>query len=668
MSAAASWHEGNARYLAAATAWVRALLEAMAGTQGAGGAAAEPAAREMALCESAMDPPPALAMLAELLGLSPFEQQVLLLCVAMELDTRVAELCAQAPGSQGRGVPSFALAMAMFPDARWDAMSPERPLRWWKLVELQPGHGTPLLGSPLRADERIVHYIKGLNHLDERLLALVSPPLPMPVPLAHDDAALLPSQQAQVARIVAHWQQTPTGEPWPAWSLLGADTPSKLLVARHAAAFFGRRLHRLSPRQLPGGSADLEMIARLWQRECMLLPVALFIERGDDTDGPGAQAPLHRFLARSEGLFFIDSRDMQAPAGRPYAHIDIRKPSAAEQRQAWAEVLGPQAGDLPASLAAQFNLDIASLRRLARQTPVDGPGASAAPTALWDACRASVRPALDALAQRIDVRARWQDLVLPAEQTALLRQISAQVRRRAEVYHDWGFARRMNRGLGVSALFDGPSGVGKTMAAEVIANDLRLDLYRIDLSCVISKYIGETEGNLRRVFDAAEDGGAILFFDECDALFGKRSEVKDSHDRFANTQTNYLLQRIESYQGLAILATNMKSALDTAFVRRLRFIIDFPFPGPEQRRALWQKAFPPDVPQGALDWARLGRLNLSGGNIHNAALGAAFGAAEAGTAVTMAQVLAAVRTEYLKLGRPVNAADFALPAAAGGAS
>jgi SpoVK/Ycf46/Vps4 family AAA+-type ATPase len=218
----------------------------------------------------------------------------------------------------------------------------------------------------------------------------------------------------------------------------------------------------------------------------------------------------------------------------------------------------------------------------------------------------------------------------------------------------------MNRGLGISALFSGESGTGKTMAAEVIANDLELDLYCIDLSAVVSKYIGETEKNLRRVFDAAEESGAIIFFDEADALFGKRSEIKDSHDRYANIEINYLLQRMESYRGVAILASNMKSALDKAFVRRLRFIVDFPFPGPEERRVIWQKIFPAATPlSDDFDCGRLARLNLAGGNIHSVAINAAFLAARADSPVTMPLVLRAARDEFRKLERPAKDSDFA---------
>jgi SpoVK/Ycf46/Vps4 family AAA+-type ATPase len=265
---------------------------------------------------------------------------------------------------------------------------------------------------------------------------------------------------------------------------------------------------------------------------------------------------------------------------------------------------------------------------------------------------------LDQLAHAIEPKAKWEDLELPAPQTQLLHQIAEQVGTRMAVYQDWGFADRMNRGLGISALFAGESGTGKTMAAEVLANELGLLLYRIDLSAVVSKYIGETEKNLRKLFDGAEDGGAILLFDEADALFGKRSEVKDSHDRYANIEINYLLQRMEAYRGLAILSTNMKTALDQAFVRRLRFIVNFPFPGPAERLAIWNKVFPLRTPLAELDYQRLSRLNLTGGSIHNIALNAAFLAAHAGTPVTMPLVLEAARNEFHKLEKPVNEADF----------
>jgi SpoVK/Ycf46/Vps4 family AAA+-type ATPase len=277
---------------------------------------------------------------------------------------------------------------------------------------------------------------------------------------------------------------------------------------------------------------------------------------------------------------------------------------------------------------------------------------------LWETCRGLARSRLDDLAQRVETSATWDDLVLPALQKQILRDIVVNVRQRARVYDQWGFAAKSSRGLGISALFSGASGTGKTLAAEIMANELCLDLYRIDLSQVVSKYIGETEKNLRRVFDAAETAGAVLLFDEADALFGKRSEVKDSHDRYANIEVSYLLQRMEAYRGLAILTTNMKQALDPAFMRRIRFIVQFPFPDVAERAEIWKRIFPGSTPTADLDVARLAQLNVAGGNIRNIALGAAFLAADEQRPVNMAHLLRIARAEYAKLDRPLTDSEI----------
>ncbi|NEQ22779.1 MAG: ATP-binding protein, partial [Microcoleus sp. SIO2G3] len=243
---------------------------------------------------------------------------------------------------------------------------------------------------------------------------------------------------------------------------------------------------------------------------------------------------------------------------------------------------------------------------------------------------------------------------LPDLQQQTLREIVAQVRQRSIVYDTWGAAARNSIGLGISALFAGASGTGKTLAAEVLAQTLQLDLYRIDLSQVVSKYIGETEKNLRRVFDAAEAGGAILLFDEADALFGKRSEVRDSHDRYANIEVSYLLQRMEAYRGLAILTTNLRSAIDPAFLRRIRFVVQFPFPDTPQRIEIWRRMFPPNLPTQGLDLNRLAQLSVPGGNIRTIALNAAFLAADAGEPLRMKHLLRAAQSEYVKLEKTLT--------------
>ena len=697
-----AWERHNARYLSAALAWVRARLERLAAsgtpvalptvpappvTEGgpqirrpwyrrrrgspperAGRPALPPAPQGsldamVAQAQAAMDAaaseaskaPPALLDLGARLGLSGFERSVLLLCASMELDTRIPQLCASAQGRPDRAYPTFALALTLFDDPSWDVLSPERPLRYWRLVEISQAAGQPLTSSPISADERIVSFLKGLNYHDDRLT-----PLLLPLAPTAEDLDLPPSQQEVVARAIGYIDQAGVRSPGGVVQLLGSDSPSKQLVARAVAASLAPPLamYRLPVDLLPPQPAELETLARLWHRESVLLPVGLYVEAGDlagGSDGPGVG--LNRFLARIEGVVMLDASDVWSGFGRASLAVDVSKPTQVEQRGAWARALGPLAGGAPDLLAGQFDLSLSAIRATAR--PVLAAGSTGSDPDLWDSCLAATRPRLDVLAQRLDPKATWADIVLPEQELGLLRQVAAQVGHRTRVYESWGFARRMNRGLGISALFAGDSGTGKTMAAEVIANDLRLNLYRIDLSAVVSKYIGETEKNLKRLFDAAEDGGAILFFDEADALFGKRSEVKDSHDRYANIEINYLLQRMESYRGLAVMATNMKSALDPAFLRRLRFVVNFPFPGPSERRSIWQRAFPPQTPVDGLDSDRLSRLNLTGGSIHNVALNAAFLAAQSGGRVGMPMLMAAARTEFRKLDRPVNEADLA---------
>jgi SpoVK/Ycf46/Vps4 family AAA+-type ATPase len=339
------------------------------------------------------------------------------------------------------------------------------------------------------------------------------------------------------------------------------------------------------------------------------------------------------------------------------------KPVTSDQQMMWRDLIEPLApklnGELDA-LTAQFSLTMDGIHAAGAELKahLGAAGEDQAGPLLWEICRGQARRGLENLALRIEPAATWNDLVLPGAQRQLLREMASHVRQRSKVYEQWGFAAKCARGLGISALFAGASGTGKTMAAEVLANELRLDLYRIDLSSVVSKYIGETEKNLRRVFDAAEQSGAILLFDEADALFGKRSEVKDSHDRYANIEVSYLLQRMEAYRGLAILTTNRKESLDSAFLRRLRFVVQFPFPDAAQRAEIWRRIFPRNTPTENLDLARLSRLNVAGGNIRNMALNAAFLAADGNEPVRMKHLLRAARSEYTKLEKPLTESEI----------
>jgi hypothetical protein len=439
----------------------------------------------------------------------------------------------------------------------------------------------------------------------------------------------------------------------PVLQLLGDDGAGQRDVAAAIASRLGLQLHLLRATDIPTGLHELDALALLWQREAALLDSALFI---DCEDGAGGAA---RLVQRPGGLIFIGARDPVA-AHRPALHFVVDKPGAPDQRRLWAQALGTDGARLNGALdgvATQFRLSAETIARTGEALRPTLAASPAPDAVLWQACRTSVRNRLDDLAQRVAPAAHWGDLVLPEPQTATLRQIATHVKHRFAVYDAWGFAAKGTRGLGISALFAGESGTGKTMAAEVLANELHLDLYRIDLAGAVSKYIGETEKNLRRVFDAAEDSGAILLFDEADALFGKRSDVKDSHDRYANIEVSYLLQRMEAYRGLAILTTNLKNALDTAFLRRLRFVVQFPFPDARQRELIWRGVFPAATPLEGVDCAKLARLNMTGGGIRNIAMNAAFLAAEAGGAVAMPHLLHAARSEAAKRERALSDAE-----------
>jgi len=600
-----------------------------------------------------MPAPCALDMLCAMFGLSEFERRIVLLCAGMELQGDFADRCAAAPGSGANPWPSFGLALASFPEAHWDALGNDAPLRRWRLIEIC-GDGA-LVASRLRIDERILFFLTAVRHLDERLFSLVEP-----VP---EIGAISVSQVAILVRLEVAWKSAfESKTTLPVLQLCGADVSGKRAIAAKLAQRLTINLFRLDGTSLPANAAELETLHRVWEREAILQNVALLLEvdRYEQTDALRELA-IDRWIDLTHTPLLVAAREPRRQIERPLFTVEVSKPTSEEQRQAWQQALGTKGDNLNGQLErviSQFDFSASAIRTAAGQLA----GADLRPeefeTTLWDACRLHARPRLEDLAQRIHSTATWKNIVLPDPQLQTLQTIGMHAKHRAEVLDRWGFAEQSNRGLGLSALFTGPSGTGKTLAAEILANELRLDLFRIDLSAVVSKYIGETEKNLRRVFDAAEEGGAVLLFDEADALFGKRSEVKDSHDRYANVEISYLLQRMEAYRGLAILTTNMKEALDPSFLRRLRFVVQFPFPGQAQRAEIWRKIFPAKTPTDSLDIERLSRLSISGGNIRSIALNAAFTAAGADEPVRMNHLLSAARLEYEKLEKPLTEVEL----------
>jgi hypothetical protein len=578
---AASWSQANHRSLLTAIDAVRARLER---------AAADPTtSAQPALAAAPLDPPAAFERLRASFGLSEFELAVVLLAAGVELDPRLADLVVAANG--GGVQPTLGLALRALPDAHWQALTPAAALRHWRLIEL--GHGDTLATTPFRLSERTLHFLLGIDYLEPGLSA-VAERVDLP-------AALPESYRGHVERVAGRWR--------PEDGLLcldGEDPGAVRAVAAAGCAALGLDLHTMRASAMAVPPAEREPLQRLWEREALFRQSALLAD--DDTDGDaGTLAAVHLFIAGLRGPVVVPPRLLPRSGGRPAAaRLRVGPLTVAEQRALWRHALGPAMaggnGEVD-ELIVQFPLGVDQFDGVAAQVAgqAEDGGRDAVRERVWDVCRVRARAPIGRLAQRIESAASWDDLVLPGDQLAALHEMAAQVRHRAQVYDRWGFGERAGRGLGVSALFAGPSGTGKTLAAEVLANDLRLDLYRIDLSQLVSKYIGETEKNLGVVFEAAERGGAILLFDEADALFGKRSEVKDSHDRYANIEVGYLLQRMESYRGLAILTTNQRAALDQAFLRRLRFVVAFPFPDATQRASIWARVLPAETPTVGLD-------------------------------------------------------------------
>jgi hypothetical protein len=423
-------------------------------------------------------------------------------------------------------------------------------------------------------------------------------------------------------------------------------------------------LFAIDMRSIPQADRDRQDFVALLQREAALSRMAFYADVSDFDAGDRALSGSAKdCIERFTGTMLVAGRERWRFA-RATLHVGVPRPSASEQQALWAEALKGvvEADGRIEEIVQQFDLGPEAISQVAQdalsRTRARGNSSVLAADDLWTACRDHSGAQLGSLAERLTPGYGWDDIVLPNDLLQQVRELADQVAARTQVYERWGFGKRLARGRGIAALFCGPSGTGKTMTAEILARHLQLDLYRIDLAGVVSKYIGETEKNLRNIFDAAEQSGAILFFDEADALFGKRTEVRDSHDRYANIEINYLLQRMEDYRGLAVLCTNRRSSLDRAFLRRLRFLIEFPFPDAVNRRCIWQKMFPPAAPLAALDFNKLARLEVSGGNIRNIAVNAAFLAASAHESISEQHILLAARREYAKIDKLLTPAEF----------
>ena len=622
-----------------------------------------------------------LVQLATTFGLSQFELDTLLICLAPTLDLRYERLYSYLQDDVTRKRPTVNLALDLLAEPNplgepgldrlhyLTHFSDNGPLFKYRLLEYGPDSdpsNSPLLNQTLRIDEAVVSWLLGRYQphaiLDPYATLLQTSAQPHKI-----DTLLAGEIQIDLPRLDQPNQH-------PVIAFFGPDQTSQNAAARLLAAQMSRPLLIINLAAVIKTDIPAISALRLALRDARLVGALPYLFGWDAClNKEGQLSPnLLTELCDYPDLVIVAGQTQWQAEGinreRPLYWVGFPVPNYAQRVALWEyflkldEAAGKQPDlDIPA-LAGQFALTTGQIRDTINSAKdmAAQRGQSLQNLDLFTAARAHSNPRLSALARKIVPRYEWLDIVLPADQLAILHEIVDTVRGRPLVLEQWGVGQKLASSAAITVLFAGDPGTGKTMAAEVIATELRLDLYKIDLSTVVSKYIGETEKNLEKIFNEAESSNAILFFDEADAIFGKRSEVKDAHDRYANIEISYLLQRMEAYDGVTILATNLRANLDEAFTRRLQFAVDFPFPEKEDRLRIWHTLFPAEVPRDAeLNFELLAkRFKLAGGNIRNIIVSAAYLAAADGGQVTMHHLLHGTRRELQKMGRLVNETDL----------
>jgi hypothetical protein len=605
----------------------------------------------------------ALPHLAEAFGLSPAEVDLLLIALAPELEPRYETLYSYLQVDATRKRPSADLALNLICRSVEEKvfarrlLAPGAALLYYRLVNLldDPQDRQPtFLRRFLKVEEPVVRFLLGHPAANRPPHGAEAPAINR---LEVDETTR--RRLVNLVKALPHWGLHGRN----VIDLLSADTPPPWDVADAVCAALGKTAVHLELSQIRNEPAAVAAAVRDAALENGLLVVTGGAE-------PDRQAEQSLWTAvngsRLDVLLLGQTSSFAAvPADVQRWRIELPPADYEQRRQAWTEALaGTPAAAAANRLADTFPFGPPVIRRTAQLATTLA--ALRSPEEPWlslddvfQAGRSLSTPNLSRFALPLAPRYGWDDLVLPDDKMRQLRGVEARVRHRQLVHRQWGFGQKLSRGKGLSVLFTGPSGTGKTMAAEVLAGTLGLTLYQIDLSSVISKYIGETEQHLSAIFREAESSQTLLFFDEAEALFGKRTEVKDAHDRYANIEVNYLLQRIEQYEGIVVLATNLHRNLDDAFLRRLSEVIEFPTPDEAAREAIWRKHFPAAAPTEDIDFAFLAKqFKLTGGNIRNVALAAAYAAAQDSTAIDMAHIIPAIEDEYHKQGRLVVASEL----------
>jgi AAA+ superfamily predicted ATPase len=618
-----------------------------------------------------------LDRLSKLFLLSRPEIDILLIGLLVEIDERYQRLYAYFQDDITKKLPTVGLVLQLLCDSLEnlvqvrEMLSPGAPLVKNQLVELLEDRNyrqTPISARIVRLNERITGYLLGSDRIDVRLEGLA-----YLVDRTRDSSHIIPDEiQRRLTGLKSRYRDRGLvvymhdvqAAVQKAASRIGAVLEQPLLYVD---------LKRISaPDMSPG------ILIPLIFREGLLQKAALYFDCCDvllnqDATLTPAFASLIEELKNYTYWVFLSGEKAWYPGdllhNKPCINIEISPNTYSERIQIWEKYRNmdfPLARDINlADIAGKFRLSngqirdvIATARNLALwRDPEKG---EISREDLYTACRQMSGRTLGVLTHRIQSEYRWEDMVLPADQVEQLHEICSYIENYQAVYSNWGFGRKLSTGKGLNILFAGPSGTGKTMAAGIVSHELKLDLYKVDLSAIVSKYIGETEKNLERIFQEGQISNAILFFDEADALFGKRSEVKDAHDRYANIEIAYLLQKMDEYEGIVILATNLRKNMDEAFARRIQFAIEFPLPDEGDRRRIWDIIFPSEAPLGPdVDLRFMSQFKITGGNIKNIALYSAFLAVRDGGEIRMEHLIRATRREYQKTGRLCTEEDFA---------
>jgi hypothetical protein len=609
-------------------------------------------------------------------SLSAFDVAIIVIALAPEIDLRYERLYAFLQDDVTRKRPSVDLALSLLCCSAEERIvrrrhfRPDAPLVRHGIIQVFPDPSSlcpPAIAHCLKLKERIVRFLLGETGPDLALRGLCElVPLPEAPSIVDSFALCNPSVIFESAGPV----------------VIGLRDASRSRMRQTAAATAAAHGFILLAADLSRNDAtasDLRQRTELLLREAKLQRALPYFEGVEQVD----QDVLFRSIAGAGSIVFLSTTNTQQSLSRdgcPVITVDLAPLSLRERRDCWESSLERSSAQASGStldlLASRFRLTPEQIACAVEESCVRVRFRHRAPESvngqqqghkylpcqeLMAAARAQSTCKLPGSMRRIQPKYSWNDLVVPPAVSSQLREFCSRIAQTERVLGEWGFEKKLSQGKGTTAIFTGVSGTGKTMAAEVVAGELQLELCKIDVAGVISKYIGETEQNLECIFTAAEGANAILFFDEADALFGKRSEVRDSHDRYANIEISYLLQKMEAYEGATILATNLSQNLDEAFLRRFAFTIRFPFPNEDERLTIWKSIWPQETPLAtSVDFNFLARrFKLSGGNIKNVALAAAFLAAEEGEPVSTMHLLRAIDREYQKMGKTISVEELA---------